>query len=509
MSENLGIKSKKRHERNNALTSFFLILVITLFLIATLSSAIFTPLLADDLQVAFSAGNTLDQSWLQQIQNGLNTYGGGGHFNIIGQIFSFLSMKIWAEVSVAASLDLLWGFWIQKIFVYVLVLLTMSWFIVRVKPRLSFLSAFAITSGLFGALIQIHTPWSNDPVTNFVIGFACVPFALLAILRSLEAISKGTSRNYTLAACAILLSVLVYEINAAVIPAVGIAILYDFSMRIFQGGERKSTLMLGLKNSMWLVFVPAFSVLAFRSLAPAQVQVYEGTAVSSDLSSFAETLRIGVTSVTPTIAWADSVYVVGGLFVNQTANYLSLLAVALIVMIVICVRGRKDFQSQFANGVERIDNTSLAAVSLIAYGIAVIAIQASTVKIQLEVSQLGSVYTFYAPAFVSFALVAAFVLLRSKATAIFVLIWVAAILPIQVNANWMLKTWLNANFTANSRITYLATNPGSDSQNCKALENWLVIPFPEYYKKSIYEDLDTYSIAINSSTFCSRDFEIN
>jgi hypothetical protein len=312
-----------------------------------------------------------------------------------------------------------------------------------------------------------------------------------------------------LAAGASLLSVLVYEINAAVIPAVGIAILFDLARKIFQGGERKSTLVLGLKNSIWLFFAPVFSVLAIRSLAPAQVQAYEGTAISGDLSSFATTWQIAVNSVMPTIAWADTVAVVGGLFVNQTANNLSLLAVATIAILVIFLFGRKDFQSQFANIAKSFSNTNLAVVSLITYGLAVIAIQASTVKIQLEISQPGSVYTFYAPAFVALVLLLALAVATSKSAAIFVLIWVAAILPIQVNANWMLNTWLNANFTANSRITYLATNLGSDSQNCEALEDWLTIPFPEYYKKSIYEDLDKYSIALNGSTFCSRDFKIN
>lgn len=509
MSNQLPAESTENVGRKHLLSNLFLIVLIILYLVVTLSSAVFTPLLADDLQVAFSSGKTLDQSWFQQVQNGLSTYGSGGHFNIVGQIFSFLSMKMWAEVSVAAGLDLLWGFWAQKFLVYVLVLLSMAWFVVRINPRVTFLTAFVITSVLFGGLIQIHTPWSNDPVTNFVIGFACVPFALFAIFRSLEAISKSTLKNYTLAAGAILLSVLVYEINAAVIPAVGIAILFDFARKIFQGGERKSTLALGLKNSMWLVFVPAFSVLVFRSLAPARVQVYEGTAVSGDIFSFAETLRTGVTSVVPTIAWADSVYVVGGLFVNQSANYLSLLAVFLIGMIVICLRGRKDFQNELSRQFDSSKILSLVIVSISTYGLAVVAIQASTVKIQLEVSQPGSVYTFYAPAFVSFVLVTAFVLLRSRTIAVFILIWVAAILPIQVNANWMLNNWLNANFTLNSRITYLATNLGSDDKNCNALENWLEIPFPEYYKKSIYEDINTFSMTINGSRFCSRNLDVN
>ena len=478
-------------------------LIVVAFLALTLYPAIFTPLVADDLAIAMDSSQTLNQKWFWQFIKGVESFGGAGHFNVLAQIYSFTYSKVWAESSVAFGLDLLWGFWIQKVFWYAIVVISMSWLLWRIDGSKRFLTIFTIISISFGSIIQIHTPWSNDPVTNFIIGFSCVPFAMFAIYRTAIAFEKNDIRSDLIAAFAVITSVFVYELNAAVIAATVVMAFWKFVyLPLRRSGIEKVTFdFLGASRSVfWTFLLPLIVFVMIRTMTIKAD--YSGTMVNPEANKLMETFAIGFLSSLPVAGWQVSIATVGSPFVNQQANAASLFALTLLIAIVLLNLSHLRFESKERQS-QVSPNLSSAIVGIVVYGIASIGIQASTLKVQAEVAQIGSVYTFYAPALCALVVFLAFVALRSSKFLLALIMCISAILPTQINLNWVLSDLLDSQLVVTSRLTYLATNPGSDKTQCEALELWLQIPWPEYYKEVIVFGLNGYSQEISQKNFCS------
>ena len=458
-------------------------IAIGVLLVGGLYSAIHTPLVADDFGIALSQVSKVNETWMHQIYLSFVDFNSGTHFNLIGALVSHFYVKFWLGVSTQLDLNLHWIFWTLKFLCFIFASEVCSR-IVRELVRVDFLKIRVVVAIVFMTFIQIHTPWSNDPVTNFTLsGFFSAPFACIALLFVIRKYESPTTKNLILCFGFNFLAILVYELNVAIIAAEIVFLLFVLSKT---------------PNSLVFLFpitLNGLLVIFFKLNFATSASSYGGTTVEIG-EKVVSTLGLNIASSFPGSGWVTSFRLI-------RFPHLGSMQMALIFFIA-CLSFL--LLRYIAQGPEQIIRTPLKApiAALLSLAFFALFIQSLTPKIQSETSKLGYVYTAYAVTYMVSVifLTLLFFKLSQERKKIFI-IFIVIFGCIQGYLNLGLHNWLYQNLQPNLSLVKLAILPGStNSERCIALNNWTAGPWPDYYETQVKDGLDEYAKLMGEKVFC-------
>ena len=459
-----------------------------------IAPAVFTPLVADDFIISIYSNYVIkDDSWWDVTYGAIAQSIGGTHFTVLNALISGYWLKIWLSVYQELHLNLHFGFWFAKVVVYTTWFIALRYFVYNVLQFKG--SRFKIDFTLilsFATILQIHTLWSNDPVTNYVFaGFLPVTFALITLSKFFEYSKNPTLRNMVKVSALSLVSLLFYEINFAVVPVFLLVAL------LTRHSEEKSNYKLTL-----LRLIPAgFTTIAFiflRTYTGQNATAYNGTTILFNFDSI-KTFIINVCGALPTSTWflaskLDKLYVSLPLFVSIS-----------LILFYLNYFHRKSERKQVIKKapIKQVDNNCVILLSITVWGLGAVAIQSLTPKIQIEVNEIGKIYTSYATsATVTTILFTAFMLRRIKPKTDVKYGFILFLAAAQITLNFGLNLKLWEVMSPNVRLISVATAPTDLNRRCAALNNWLNVGFPPYYTAGTVRGLNVYSKAVNNELFC-------
>ncbi len=459
-----------------------------------IAPAVFTPLVADDFIISIYSNYVIkEDSWWDVTYGAIAQSLGGTHFTVFNALISGYWLKIWLSISQEFHLNLHYGFWFAKVVVYATWFISLRYFFHKVLQfRVSRIRIDFILILSFATILQIHALWSNDPVTNYVFaGFLPVTFALITLSKYFEYSKNPTLRNMVNVSALSLVSLLFYEINFALVPAFIIVTL------LTRRSEEKSNYKITLLRLTPAGFT-TIALIFLRTFTGQNAGAYNGTTILFNFDSL-KSLIINVCGAIPTSTWflaskVDGLNISVPLFVSISLIlfYLNNAQRAL---------DRKHVTKK--SRIKQVDNNVVILISITVWGLGAVAIQSLTPKIQIEVNEIGKVYTSYASsATVTTILLTAFILrkIKTKTNIKYSFILVLAAAQITLNLGLNQKLWEVMN--PNVRLINVATTPTDSIRRCEALNDWLNVGFPTYYEVGTVRGLNVYSKAVNNELFC-------
>ena len=448
---------------------------------------IITPLIADDFGGLFTPQNIVDSenSWIEQFGHAVNNINSGTHLNIIGQFLAKITYKIWIEISQSLGISFLYGFWVMKIIVHLLLLLTLMrlFWIFGYKSFIYNLNIIIVGYGLFAVN---HGLWSNDPIVSYPLpGLFASTIALLAIISFIEFLEKSGIRSFLKFLILTCIAPLVYEINVSIFA-------FYFAYWILKKSVRKN--WKNFVGTLVSILMSSLSLFLVTVLKNGNSAEYTGTQLATvDFFRFLRSLIYSISSLAPFKAWIEPISS------NPIPLFISLIPLGLLVFRFII---NVDFNFSKEGDQIGISRKKTAFLFLI-WGISATAIQSLTVKIQIEASYFGFVYLFYSTLFVS-VLIFCFFYLKEIQIHFNLRLILAVIISVNLIANCYSSLLLFREYLPSTNLINNVFNLQSTNQErCRLEKEWLISrTWPEYYKIETLESLDIYSQRIRKSDFC-------
>ncbi len=453
----------------------------------------FTPLVADDFIISVYSNYVIEDSWWQVTYGAFAQSLGGTHFTVLNALLSGYWLKIWLSLSQELHLNLHFGFWFAKVVVYAIWFFALRYFVFRTlhlkgdRIKIDFVLVLS-----FATVLQIHTLWSNDPVTNYVFaGFLPVAFAFVTLAKFFEYSLNPTFSKMLIVSIFSIASLLFYEINFAIVPVfILVAIL-----------ELRSKVSFMYKYALLRLTPAIFTVITFvllRTYTGKNANAYEGTTILFSFTSI-KAFLINLAGAFPASTWPISSRL-EGLYFSVQLMFILVLLLSLVGYFHKIYDREKITKSSVS---ALVNKESIILCSLSIWGLGAIAIQSLTPKIQAEVNVIGKVYTSYATSASVMTILIASLILRkidtkNNITIAFFLLLAAA----QISLNFALNSKIWDTMNPNVRLISVATTPTDSVTRCMALNQWLEVNWPPYYSAGTVRGLNVYSESINNEPFC-------
>ncbi len=453
------------------------------------------PVIADDFQALHETYATADGSLLAAVRFGLEQGTLAGHFNPFGQavgaVYHFFAYWLSAQLrvdplyyDVTAALILTW-----------LSALAGATLATRVLRRatgadLSVWPAFCAVAVLTGITLQIHAPWSNDPVVSYgPAGWGSTALGLWLLAAAVRATSSARSRSRDVVVVGVVavLCVVYYEMLVAAVAAT--AVVYAGSVLTEPRASRGWAVRRALVLTVVGVVLPATVFLVGRRLAAPSVEgSYTGTTVVLGPEAV-RTWGDGMVGALPAGGWQYLATADQPVVIVAPVLVLSLV-LALLTGLAALVLRRGPRLRVVAPG-----QLVVGVVAVLAFWSAATASHSITAKTIAEIRAPGMVYLFYAVGVVSVAVLGTIALQlllpRTPSSVVTAgLLVVAVFVVAQVALNWAAVAKIDEIYPHNPDMTALSTDPDAPpAQRCQAMAAWTARPWPEYYRSSVTESV--------------------
>ncbi len=471
-----------------------------------LTPALFTPVVADDFVLPFNQILNAGLNPITIVRWAVTSAPSAGHFNFLGQIVGGASGLIWMLLISATGLSLPTVLAATKLGVFILSVCAGARFLREGFGLADIVVSRWRSRSLVGvalfATLQLHIPWSNDPVTSFpASGFAsmAIGFWYLALVAG-SARRPSWSRTMACAAsgCAV---ILYYEINvAAVVAAAPLVLIWIIRS---SDDERRLTVAKGIA----VLAIPAMMTVALQYLVSRVATSYDGTTIASE-GSVTRTFSRAILSSLPAAAWARSRDWLTSPVPIRTLPLVALGAVFLALWYLARAQGvRPPLLRRPIAHTNRLVLGALMAAPIL-YWVGSTGIQSLTKKIQDEVVDVGQVYNFYAVGVTCVALLVVMVGLLVPVSPV-----LRAVLPVAVTAmigfasvqyliNSEIALRMNAQFAANNALLDVYSDQAPVAQRCAALRTWTAQPWPNYYENQMVAGLSAGYKKFHGQEFC-------
>lgn len=368
-------------------------------------------------------------------------------------------------------------------------------------------SFFLILSTVTAATIQIH-PWSNDPVTTYIAtGWGSTALLFLALLFTLKFIELKSKKYMYLACITHIVGVLYYEMALAGVVAAFALILASKLL-----APRK----IGLNDNIKFLhvsFIAGIPLLVFllgrviSGIISPDSGGYTGTQFSISFSGLF-TLFYALVSAIPAGAWNLSAQHSGILQVHWPA----LIVLFPYVFLLFFGATWKTPKNQSGRSY-RLLILPIMLLALIS-GLAASA-HAFTPKYQIEISEPGRVYLYYATASVcvSMMIVLALFYLFDHARSNIVTIGVAQLAVVsfavvQFIINWGVGSTSQLQSSTNVELVQVFSSQTIEAKDaCDSLRKWYAGGWPEYYKEGIAQNAQVTFEIFRGEKLCSSGFQ--
>jgi hypothetical protein len=471
------------------------------------------PIIADDLQALQEIYAISDGNLWRAVAHGLSEGQEAGHFNPIGQALGAAYHFTMYAVSAAAG--------ISPQYADVLAYLAMIWLTVTGATSLlvwglrrsgtggpDFWPLSALVATITAVTLQLHTPWSNDPVVSYgPAGWGSAALGFWTIALALRATSPGATDRRSLIGCSLLAVTCVwyYEMLVAAVAATAVGLALTAVRTADPTLRRRCALLLGTA-----VGLPAVLFLVGRHLAASSERSYGGTTMELGAAA-ARTWATGMSSAVPGGGWKYLIDMAGAPVVRGTGLLLGIVLCALAGAV-----GAAWFRSTARSAGGRpgaADRGTVLGVGavVVTYWALATATHSVTDKYAAEIRYPGQVYLFYAVGVVAVALLLALglmTLLRRAPRAL-----LAALLPlaglfvlVQVTVNMQVADVARAVVPHNGPLVALSTDGDAvPATRCAVLRAWLAQGWPEYYGTAVTEHVQENYEREFGEPFCPPD----
>lgn len=474
------------------------------------------PIIADDLMALQETYAVSNGNLWQAIVFGVTEGTEGGHFNPAGQALG--ATFHFAAYAVSASLEVSPQYF--DVLTYLaMMLLTVGgatsvlvWGLSRSSHgRPDFWPLFALMCAITAATLQIHTPWSNDPVVSFgPAGWGSAAIGFWTIATALRATSPGASGRGSLVGCSLLAITCVwyYEMLVSAVAATAVALVLTATLAADrQAVRRRCLLLLGTA-----VALPALLFVLGRALAaPMGPTSYGGTTVALGPAAL-ETWWFGMVGSLPAGGWTYLIGMTGPPVLRRDVLLVGGALCVVVGAIGVAWARAAGAQSRRLEGIRprRGYAVALLASVIITFWALATASHSIAVKYIQEIRNPGQVYLFYAVSVVAVAMLVALALvtLRGRAHGRLLL----GLLPVagafvlaQVSVNVALAETTRGMVPNNASLVELSTDGDADpAVRCAVLEAWVAQGWPEYYSTPITEDLQENYQRVFDEPFCEE-----
>ena len=414
---------------------------------------------------------TVDNTWL------------AGHFNYSGQVIGSLATFVLTYLITDLSFHYVTVFAVLKFVVFVITVEVATNTLVRIIEsfgrQCSRWNARLILMLTFGLMLQIHVPWSNDPVASYplagygtlIVGLVYLSLGDRVHKTQFSAASVGTLTLFSLFA------VTYYEANVLMVFSVGF-LLFQSSLDNTAGENRRRKLTL----STFATAIPLMFTAFLYGVSQPQTANYTGTQVSPSFQMVEHTFK-GLLSSLPTASWGLArEWLASPMNYSWSVTRFLVLLCVLLAVIGILSRPRRTSEETVRRNVKR---GWVLLASLLMYWGGTTLLQSSTVKVRDEALRVGQVYTYYAIGSVCVAiLIAAGIILlqnnfRRIALVSFALLICVGAIQYVINTNVTMK--FNERTAPVGNLLNVYADGRSAEDRCVALEWWKSMGWPEYY----------------------------
>jgi hypothetical protein len=473
------------------------------------------PIIADDFQALQETFAVSDGNLWRAISFGVEAGQLGGHFNPVGQALgaAYHFTAYWASAVLGLSPQ-----YFDVLAYLALILLTVAgatsavvWGASRSSlGRPAFWPLFALICGITAATLQIHAPWSNDPVVSYgPAGWGSAAIGFWTIALALRATAPGARGKGSIIACSALAigCVWYYEMLVSAVAATALALVLIATVAADRATARRRCLVL----LVTAVLLPAvLFVLGRRFALPSGSGSYGGTTVTVGPAAL-ETWLYGMVGALPGGGWNFLAEMSGPPLVRVSTL---ILAGALCLLLVGTgvtwwrAQAQPAVVSAVGASAARRSTIILVAPLLVFWALAT-ASHSVTLKYIEEIRSPGQVYLFYAVGVVAVAALIAVLLthlVRRMPTPV-----LAGLLPlagifvlVQVASNMSVADSVLRQYDQNGPLVALSTDGDADLDvRCAVLEAWSVRPWPEYYRTAVTEDVQENYERMFGEPFCS------
>ena len=358
------------------------------------------PIIGDDFlnpwQQFTSTGASPTAIWRYAIDATTNA----GHFNYLGQVIGSYITALWMWLMSDLGIRYTTIYAVTKLIVYVLTAAAVGSF-VRTAAELGgrrispWRARIYVAVPLFG-ILQIHLPWSHDPVATYPLsGFASAAIGFMVMKLAIDAYRSAAVRESVIAGVVGVASILYYEIEVACIAALVPLALWGWRVH---GGGRIGARKVAIPVGFTLV-LPTLAAAAFYLYSRANSISYGGTQVAVG-SRTAGTFRIAFLGTLPGSAWNLSrEFLAGPIAIRGSATAILVLMATVLFTLASRFRPQPDPTSDSSSVVatpahRRLTVLAMAAVCIapVIYWVGATLIQSSTPKVQDEITRIGAVY---------------------------------------------------------------------------------------------------------------------
>lgn len=486
------------------------------------------PLIADDLQATYEIYAVSNGNLWDAVTFGVSAGTRGGHFNPIGQALgaTYHYAAYWVSAGLGISPQ------VFDVLAYlVLIAVTIAgatsmvvWGLRRNgRDRPAYWPLFALICAITAATLQIHAPWSNDPVVSFgPAGWGSAALGFWTIAWGLRAVSPGVTDRRPIVVCSALAITCVwyYEMLVAAVAALALGLVMTALLSSDRAAVRRRCLVL-LGTA---VLLPAVLFVAGRQLTAAIHVGYGGTTVTLGVESL-RTWAVGMIGALPGGGW-DYLSSMAGAPAVRDSSLLVAGALTAVVGLIGLAWARSSAGAPHSPGTAATEEEAtpgrkavpayrspvlvLLAV-IIAYWALATATHSVTAKYIEEIQHPGNVYLFYAVGVVAVATLLALALdwLRRRPWSVLLL----GLLPLvgafvlgQVAVNTAVADAVHRVYPLNAPLVGASTDPGVDvDARCAVLEGWWLQPWwPEYYSSAVGEDIQENFERMYGEEFCPR-----
>lgn len=481
------------------------ILLWVLYFICTYSflrPAITTVVVADDLINPFNYEFRSLNDFLER---------SNGHFNYIGHLIGSLTFAFWARAigSLGINFTLVYG--ITKFLIFVVSLLAIANASKRILHfaggdcNLWMLRMFTLLVG--AGFMQLHVPWSNDPVASYpVSGFLSAAVGYIFVGSYFWIIKSDSVPKSLLVGLIGVVATLMYEYNIfAVVGVVPIAI-YGYS----KCAETRNQLIKLIRRDIVAISPAIIVAVSFYARARNNGNYYAGTDISVDRSFMLSSL-IAFTNSLPGAGWPRSE---AWLWLQESPRY-GFVSIPLVVVSVITSVATLTIVSVLSRGLRdgaysRLSMTRLviAGSPVLVYWLGSTLIQANTTKVKAEESGLGEVYLYYSVGALAVATFVAIGYLQflqnysSKRLRLISATVLVVLLAYQANVNDAIQKQFNRSFVPTVSLIDAIDGGVPMVERCTALSEWVAIEWPAYYEEEMLLGLNQHFHRYEGEPFC-------
>lgn len=482
------------------------------------------PIIADDFQALQETYAITDGSLWEALTFGFSAGQLGGHANPVGQVlgavYHFLAYRLSAAVGISPHYyDVLAALGLMALAIAGAAS-TLVWGLRRLPAlRVSFWPVFALLAAVMAVTLQLHVPWSDDPVVSYgPAGWGSAALGFWTIAWTLRATAPDARGWGSILTCSTLAVACVwyYEMLVGAIAAVAAALVLTAVTAIDREQVRRRCLVL----MGTAVVLPAVLFVLGRLLVavPAEESGYTGTTVVLSTAALGSLGR-GMAGALPGGGWGYLTETAGSLPLSWDALHI---AGALLVVVggigFAWVRSTRDGSAQLdevppapAEPLPAWRSPWIVLVgTLVAFWAGATATHAVTIHHGAKMARPGLVYLSYAVGVICVAalIVMALLALRHRRWArllALALPLTGAFVLMQVTLNMTLADITQAQYPTNARMVAQSVDGDlPEDVRCGTLQAWVDQYWPEYYRVAVTDGVQENYERMFGEPFCAR-----